>query len=383
MKHEYNPKNFLRIASPDLLHTYFEQRRLLGSYNWEGCDADSLFAALSDVPADERQAVSVDFQNVFTLACKKGIATLLDAGKAKEVDLAGVEMGRATIDKVLRVLIDHPAVFQLACSFAWADGLSRYWYRRCDFPPPPAPLGAASIAALQRALSEYYSTNEGRGEFCQVEVYERNGVDCLMVYLADYPSAIVCFENSNQLKRSFQQRAFDVVFKLDRESGALELYAEGTRQLREDLAGILVRSIHGETVVLGDGAQVVFDLDRLKNPEFRFKIDPSDGIKSMNLRSMRLGAAGTDGGRITFTAPPRSKEYRLHRFIDRGLNAANYPLATLKVEHVTIHAEMLKGNPRPMTVTFNLTSNNSCNLKDTPDHNGIRECLKRSEILRG
>jgi hypothetical protein len=112
MKHEYNPKNFLRIASPDLLQTYFEQRRLLGSYNWEICDADSLFAALSDVPADERQAVSVDFQNVFTLACKKGIATLLDAGKAKEVDLAGVEMGRATIDKVLRVLIDHPAVFQ-------------------------------------------------------------------------------------------------------------------------------------------------------------------------------------------------------------------------------------------------------------------------------
>jgi hypothetical protein len=203
-----------------------------------------------------------------------------------------------------------------------------------------------------------------------------------MVYLADYPSAIVCFENSNQLKRSFQQRAFDVVFKLDRESGALELYAEGTRQLREDLAGILVRSIHGETVVLGDGAQVVFDLDRLKDPEFRFKIDQSDGIKSMKLRSMRLSAAGTDGGRITFT-PPRSKEYRLHRFIDRGLNAAYYPLATLKVEHVTIHVEMLKGNPRPTTVTFNLTSNNSCNLKDTPDHNGIWECLKRSEILRG
>ncbi|MBE0657141.1 MAG: hypothetical protein IH602_05595 [Bryobacteraceae bacterium] len=383
MKHEYNPKNFLRIASPDLLQTYFEQRGLLASYNWESCDAESLFALLSEIPPDVRQAVSVDFQNVFVLACKKGIATLIDAGRAQGVDLAAVEKGRASIDKVLRVLIDHPAVFQLACSFVWADGLQRYWYRRRDFPPPLSGLKEPSIAALQSALSAYYSTNEGRGEFCQVEVHERNGVDYVMVYLADYPSAIVCFEGSNQLKRSFQRRAFDVVFKLDRVSGGLELYAEGTRQLREDLAGILVRSIHGETAALDDDAHAVFDLDRLKDPEFRFKIDPSDGIKSMKLRSMRLGAPGIDGGRITFTAPPRSREYRLHRFIDRGLNNTNYPLATLKVEHVTIHAQMLIGNPRPMTVTFNLSSSNSCNLKDTPEHNGIRECLKRSEILRG
>jgi hypothetical protein len=103
----------------------------------------------------------------------------------------------------------------------------------------------------------------------------------------------------------------------------------------------------------------------------------------MRLRSMRLSANGSDGGRITFAAPPRSKEYRLHKLIDRGLNTTNYPLPDLKVEQVAIQAQMLQGNPRPANVTFNLTSSNSCNLKDTPEHNKIRECLKRSEILCG
>lgn len=384
MKLEYNPRNFLRLVPAPLLQEYFDWRQLLTAYDWDSFSVDSLYDAWMALPAKERQAISVDFQNAFALASKHGIKTILDAGRSKGMDLLPtIGKGRASVDKVFRVLLDQPEVFRIATHFVWADNLKRYWYRRHDLPQVPPTLSPEAREELRLAISSRYMKDEGRGEFCDVEVYPRGDAHYFMVYLADHPSAVVCFESSNQLKRSLQQRAFDVVFRFEGASGSLELYAEGSGELRQGLAEMFVRCILRQEVTLDTAPRPVFALELLKDPGFGFKIEPSDGIKSMRVRSIRLGADGSDGGRITFTAPPRSKEYRLHRFIDRGLNATNYPLKDLKVEHVTIQAQMLQGNPRPASFTFNLTSNNSCNLKDTPEHNKIRECLKRSEIICG
>lgn len=174
-----------------------------------------------------------------------------------------------------------------------------------------------------------------------------------------------------------------MVFKFEGTRGFLELYAEGNDELRKALAEMFVKSILRQEVALDAAPGPVFALDRLKDPGFRFKIDPADGITAMRTRAIRLAAEGPDGGRMTFATPPRSRDGRLHAFIDRSLNTNKLPLSDLKVEHVTIHALLTQGNPRPASVTFNLTSNNSCNLKDTPEHNKIRECLKRSGIIRG
>jgi len=384
MKPEYNPRNILRVVSTPLLQEYFDLRGLLTGFDWDQFSVESLYDVWMALPAADRNAVSVDFQNAFNLTSRQGIKTILEAGRSQGIDLLpAIGTGRASVDKVFRVLLDQPEVFRIATNFAWADNLKRYWYRRHDLPQVPPDLSPEAREALRLAISARYMRDEGRGEFCEIEVYPRGDAHYFMVYLADHPSSVICFENSNQLKRSLQQRAFDVVFRFEGTSGSLELYAEGSAELRQALAEMFVRCVLRQDMALDKVPAPVFALDRLKDPDFRFKIDPADGIKAMRLRSMRLGANGSDGGRITFTAPPRSKDYRLHRFIDRGLNATNYPLADLKVECVTIQAQMLRGNPRPTSVTFNLTSSNSCNLKDTPEHNKIRECLKRSEILCG
>jgi hypothetical protein len=81
-----------------------------------------------------------------------------------------------------------------------------------------------------------------------------------------------------------------------------------------------------------------------------------------------------------FGTVPRWRDDNLYAFIKRGLNTKDLPLEDLHVEHVTIQAKFTRGNPRPASVSFNLACN-SCNLKDTPEHDKIRECLKRSEIL--
>jgi hypothetical protein len=51
------------------------------------------------------------------------------------------------------------------------------------------------------------------------------------------------------------------------------------------------------------------------------------------------------------------------------------------VDHASIEAEFAVLNGRPMRVPFGI-SENSCNLKESPEHLVIKECLRRSGIIR-
>lgn len=208
MKLEYNPRNVLRLVPSPLLHQYFEKRGALRELQWNELagNVEPVYGAWMALPAVERQAVSVDFQNAFGLASKRGMKTLIDAGCSKGVNLIPlIGKGRASVENVFRVLLDHPGVFQIASYFTWADNLKRHWYRRHDLPKVAPDLSEGTRQELRQAISIYYDKNEGRGEYCEIEVYQRGDAHYFMVYLADYPSAVVCFENSNQLKRSLQQ----------------------------------------------------------------------------------------------------------------------------------------------------------------------------------
>lgn len=383
MRLEFNPRNFLRLVSVYLLREYFEQHNLLSDFDWNGLpnSVEPLYSAWMALPARDRQAVWVDFETAFGLSSRRGIQTLVDAGRSSNEDVLLVMGKGSNADKVFRVLLNRPHVFRTAGQFAWADGLKRHWHPRQDLPAAEPQLGIEALQQLKQSVSARYLEAEGRGEYCEAEVFWRGDVVYVMIYLADHPEAVVHFEDSNQLKRSTQQRAFDVVFRYEPASGAFEMYAEGDKEFRRSLAQDFVTSILRREVVLPLDESLAFDLERLKDPSFRFATDGLDGVRSMDLRSMRLAAAGPGGGRITFGAPPRISKPQLHHFIRRGLNEAHLPLEKLTVEHVTINAQVANGTRRPASVTFNISASNACNLKDTPEHNKIRTCLKRSGVI--
>ncbi|MDP2999085.1 MAG: hypothetical protein Q8N47_16470 [Bryobacterales bacterium] len=135
MKLECNPRNILRVVPARMLQEYFDQRQLLTDFDWDSFSVDSLYDAWMALPAAERQAISVDFQHVFGLTSKRGIQTIIDAGRCHGVDLVStIGKGRASVERVFRVLLDHPQVFRVASQFAWVDNLKRHWYRRHDLP---------------------------------------------------------------------------------------------------------------------------------------------------------------------------------------------------------------------------------------------------------
>lgn len=387
MRTEFSPQHFLRLVAKSLLQRYFAELGLLREFDWEalGDDKVPLYEAWMALPGKVRHACWMDFETAFGLFSRRGIQTLLDsAGSPAERGKVLATMGKgSTADKVFRVLLDHPDVFTLARRFAWADGLKRHWQARQDLPAAQPQTDYASLAELKEAVSERYRTLDGRGEYSKVEAHWRGHTLYVMIYISDHPEAVEEFEDSDDLKRATRQRAFDVVYRYEPASGAFEMYAEGDKEFRRSLAQDFVDRVLKQEVVLPVDEVLSFDLEKIKNPDFRFVTDGAKGVKAMELRSMRLVAAGTDGGRITFGTPPRTPNAKLHPFIKRGLNETRLPLDTLTVEQVTINAQVANGTRRPSSVTFQITSSNTCTLKDTPEHDKIRTCLKRSGVIRG
>lgn len=387
MRMEFTPRHFLHLVSLPLLRAYFEQRRLLMDFDWDGLgeSIEPLHDAWMGLPGKDRHACWVDFETAFGLSSRRGIQTLLDStGSSAERERVLETMGKGTTaDKVFRVLIDHPDVFAVARRFAWADGLKRHWQPRQDLPAVDPQIDEASLADLKTSVAARYRNLDGRGEYSTVRAHWRGETLYVMIYISDHPEAVEEFENSDDLKRLTRQRAFDVVYRYEPVSGAFEMYAEGDKELRRSLAQDFVDRVLKQEVVLPVDEVLSFDLEKIKNPDFRFATDGAEGVKSMELRSMRLAAAGDDGGRITFGTPPRTPKARLHPFIKRSLNESELPLDSLTVEQVTIKAQVANGTRRPSSVTFQITSSNTCNLKDTPEHDKIRTCLKRSGVIRG
>ncbi len=387
MRTEFAPQHFLRLVSKSLLRRYFEDKNLLTGFDWDslGESIEPLYDAWMRLPGKERHACWVDFETVFGLSSRRGIQTVLDStsgGAERERVLNTMGKGTAA-DKVFRVLLDHPDVFAVARRFAWADGLKRHWQPRQDLPVAEPQIGSESLSELKASVAARYRSLDGRGEYSTVRAHWRGEALYIMIYISDHPEAVEEFENSDDLKRLTRQRAFDVVYRYEPASGAFEMYAEGDKEFRRSLAQDFVDRILKQDVALPVDEVLSFDLEKIKDPGFRFVTDGDEGVRSMELRSMRLIAGGSDGGRITFSTPPRTPNAKLHPFIKRGLNEARLPLDALTVEQVTINARVTVGTGRPSSVTFQITSSNTCNLKDTAEHNKIRSCLKRSGVILG
>ena len=387
MRTEFAPQHFLQLVSKSLLRRYFGDKKLLAEFDWDSLSesVEPLYDAWLRLPSKERHACWVDFETAFGLSSRRGIQTILDStGSSAERERVLETMGKGTVaDKVFRVLLDHPDVFAVAGRFAWADGLKRHWQPRQDLPAADPQIDEASLADLKTSVAARYRKLDGRGEYSTVRAHWRGEALYVMIYISDHPEAVEEFENSDELKRLTRQRAFDVVYRYEPASGAFEMYAEGDKEFRRGLAQDFVDRVLKQEVALPVDEVLLFDLEKFKNPDFRFVTDDGEGVKAMELRSVRLVAAGADGGRITFGTPPRTPNAKLHPFIKRALNESQLPLDSLTVEQVTINAQVANGTRRHSSVTFQISSSNTCNLKDTAEHNKIRTCLKRSGVIRG
>ena len=147
-------------------------------------------------------------------------------------------------DRAFWCFLYLPEVFANARTLDHIEGLPRCsWEKQNGLPKKPIEFTEATVSDLGRRISEYYRTRDGRGENCKVEYRHRSsGLDSFFAYPADYVEEIMGYDEDGELGQTPWSGAFEVTFNYAGAAGTVELFAEGGKQVRDDLSEIVSHS---------------------------------------------------------------------------------------------------------------------------------------------
>jgi hypothetical protein len=410
MAHDYTPKVFFRQMPNALLEAYFRKQAVdasidwvalaaaasnpgrggwqeLAKLDWAGLgetDIEPIYAAWQALTKTEREESESDFRAIYELATVDGVRTIIEEGQFHKKDL-GPELDalEGYHAKVMSVFLNHLRVFKVARMMDHADHMDRrYRRKRTDLPKKQPDLTLAARNALRKSLAAYYWQKEGRGQNCEMDVYLRaNRYHYFFAYPEDYAGTFIGYDSSGKFIRRPQQPAFDVVFVFDPIDGTLELFARGDTRLKQDLQELFSRTILSEEIGPEKKNSNPYDLSGLKRREFTFNPQPGDGLTALRVKNLRLRIKGNFRRRITVEGDVRNNPLDVYDVMKDTLDEKKLPITNVDVDHASIEAEFAVLNGRPKRVPFGI-SEKSCNLKESPEHLVIKECLRRSGIIR-
>lgn len=390
MANDYAPRHFLRQAEVALLKEYFEARGELGELDWASlkeADEDPIHEAWQKLPDSSLQEIDSEFRDIFDLASAEGTRTLIEEGHFHSIDLKpDLDAHDGFLNKALWVFLNHRKIFNVAYLLDRSDHLNRrYWRKRKDIPKKRPDLSPGAITELERSISAYYRERQGRGRHCHVDIYLRGNRHYFFVYPQDYADTFVGYDNTGKFERKRQNPAFEVIYVYDPVDGALDLYAQGGKDIKKDLQELFARTILHEELGEEDDHSRPYELNGLKRRGFAFPTEPADRITEARVKELRLSVVGNPRNRVTLEATPNGATDEVYDFMARCIHEERLPLAVLNVSSAVLQVRFdnTGGNGRATkTVTFRISHPDSCNLKDKPEHLVVKEYLKRWGIER-
>jgi len=230
------------------------------------------------------------------------------------------------------------------------------------------------------SMADYYQTNQGRGDHCRVEHFVRSGhIDFFFAYPADYADVLIGYEDGGNFARRHWKPAFEVILSYDRLVGSLELYAEGTQDVRDELVTMFTRTVLKLDFEPPRSAKPPYNLQLLLQPGFQFPTAPEDNLRSFKLKAIRVQKQNSEE-RILFDAGSGDHARSVHDLIDEALNEMNLPRETLSVTQAIFQAAFETGRKRPKSVIFTITHPSSCSLRDSDEDLTLRRCLRLWQI---
>jgi hypothetical protein len=388
---DYAPKQFLRQVQIALLHEYFTRRTELGHVEWsklEETEIDPIHEAWHNLPESTQKEIESDFRRIHAMGAPDGTRRIVEEGHFHELDLTpdlGALAGH--LNKAFWTFLNQEKVFEVAERLHRADHLSgRYWRKRKDIPKKKPDLRPDALEELANAVAAYFWERQGRGRPCRLDTYVRGGRYHYFVYPKDYTDTFIGYNDKDQFDRWPWNPAFEVIYIYDPEDGALDLYIhQGERGIVRDLQELFGRAILHEE--LGEEARdsVAYDLSGLKHRDFSFPTEPTDRVQEVTLSALKLSLVGSPKKRITFEADSKERRDAVHDLMATALHERRLPLSMVDVRSAAIKMvfENTDGHGRSTkTLTFRISSPNSCNLKDSPEELVAKKYLKDWKIER-
>ena len=381
----YTPRLFLRQVPNGLLQTYFAKRNQLEEIQWDRLaetDVEPIHEALLELPAADRRAIGGHFRAICEMAKREFAPWLIRVARENGLDL--VSQFRRTScahEMAFWTFLNHHTVFEEARTLAHWERLPRRSMEKRDGLPAMTPqITADALEQFGAGLAEYFQTHQGRGEHCKVEHLLRSGhIDFFFAFPADYADVLIGYEDDGNFSRRQWKPAFEVVVAFDRLAGTVDLYAEGTKDVRDEIAAIFTRSILQIDSEPHRVTKPPYNLQLLLQPGFQFPTAPEDNLRWFKLKAIRVQKQNSEE-RILFDAGSGDHARSVHDLIDEALNEMNLPRENLSVTQATFQAAFETGRKRPKSVSFTITHPAGCTLRDSDEDLTLRRCLRQWQI---
>lgn len=380
---QYQPKRFFREVPNRLLKEYFQRRGVLASVPFDELretQIDPIYQAWLDLTNDQRNELEQDFQEIDELATEAGSKAILDEARWHGEDLAKQFASlNGFQEHAFWTFLQRPRYWRGALAFNHADTVSsRFWRKRKNLPRRPACVDAASIEQLEKEISHYFHSEQGRGQNCKVDCFRRNELDYFFAYPEDYAQARVEWEGTD-IARPARHPAFEIIVVYSQEAGTLDTFLPGDRDCVKDLQAIFAETILQSKLGPDAKDEQVYELDPLRSRDFVFVFNPESGIVDVRVTKLRLKVIGKNE-RMVLEANPDFSRYAVFDLLDKITRVI--PLSQVTVTLVGIRVTFTN-NPhsnRPRRKTFEVASPCSCSLKHSERDLKIRKMLIDSGI---
>jgi hypothetical protein len=381
---QYQPKRFFRDAPKRLLQKYFSRLKVLADVDFGALtktQVDPIYEGWLKLPEDTRNKIEQDFQEIDGLATESGSKAILDEARWHGEDLAGQFAALKSFhERTFWTFLERPKYWLGAAAFHHADAVpTSYWRKRKNLPRKAANVDPASIQTLEKNLSNYFHTTQGRGQNCKVDCYKRDSLDYFFAYPEDYAQANIEW-GKDGLKPRPRRPAFEIIFVYSQNDTTLDMFLSGDRKPVPDLQAIFADAILKTGLGPNDKKdERVYDLNPLRSRNFQFTFAPESGIADVAVKKLRLKVHGKNE-RIVLEADPSHNRNAVFDLLDKVTKGIPLPQVAITQVGVTVTFTHSPSSRKSSTRSFDINWPNSCSLKNDGRDSIIRKMLADSGI---
>ncbi len=184
-----------------------------------------VLTVLRELSSEQSDCVEDLYRQVFDLASDRGIQALTEScnysGNSKMI--SQLPDGNVYA-KAAWARIHYPEVFHTARRIDEVEQMA-WWRKRDDLPVRAPRTDCESISSLAKQVSDLLLTEQGRGQQCTVEIFNRGAVHYYFGFPDDYLNSVITHDTEGKLSSSPMRQTFQIVWAYHETEGSLEVYA--------------------------------------------------------------------------------------------------------------------------------------------------------------
>lgn len=292
----FHMKDFLRRISEEALHGYCQKRNIEFQVNAERKPEERAMAfaeyltALEKEDIKKKQRIEFEFEEIEDLASGKAMRMLID--KAVENNELSSEQ-KTKLEKM--EIRDNACWFRVNLPEIFAEVAFDLEFENAQgwLQLQVQPEKEENVIGKERALGErlaaYYHDKELRGKICKVDpCFEKGGFLCYVAFPQDFVTRHQEYDDDQKLnKETLLNPVFKAYFIYDPKKARIAVKTKGGREQATNIGSIFASAVLEQEGV-NESNRVKYDLDIIKNADFRLSVLPKDDIIEAKLTSLQI-----------------------------------------------------------------------------------------------